>query len=104
MATQTLHPVLDISPDPIPPLHAANEMEDNADTTGTVCHYTIHTSTNNIESDIQSNQTYLRVLAPIPTLWLHPPFPTLTPPIKVTALLRRLRPLGPLLQMISMWN
>jgi len=31
---QTLCPVLDISLDPIPPPHAANDMEDNVDTTG----------------------------------------------------------------------
>src|SRR5216683_4982051 len=81
------------------------DMSDNSMNMGTSSYYTHQPySTNNVQSNIQSSQTCLCLLAPIPTVPLGSLHPTPTCPIKVTVLLRCLHPPKPLSQMISTWN
>ena len=121
-------PALNVVPDIIPSPCPVDAMEDNASTPaartamqevdqgvinmsgysmdmGTLSYY-IHQpySTNNVQSNIQSSQTCVCLLAPIPTVPLGSLHLMLTCPIKVTALLRCLHPPEPLSQTISTWN
>ena len=127
--TRTPRPAVDVAPDIIPPPRPVDAMEDNTSTTavttamqevdqevvdmsgysmdtGTSSCYTHQPySTNNLQSDIQSSQTSLSLLSPIPTAPLQSrslhPMPT--NPIKVIVLSRCLHPPKRLSQTMSLW-
>ena len=61
-------------------------------------------SANNFQSNVQSSQTSLCLLAPIPSAPLRSLHLMPTPLTKATMPSQRLHPLNPLSQMIATWN